>query len=1227
MRGFRNTLGSSSRPFATNILILIALGAVLFSSGCSGLVSASGGGNPGPLTISNVATASVTMTGVSVSWQTSVAANSQVEFGTTANYGSTSPLDMTMVASHLESLSGLKPATLYHYRVHSTDAANKTVASGDLTFTTAADTTAPIVSVTSPVSGATISGTTNLTATATDDVGVASVQFKVDNANTGAAITAAPYSYALNTTTLSDGNHILTAVATDTSGNAATSAVVPVKVNNATPAPSITSLNPTSGLAGTPVTISGANFGGTQGTSTVKFNGIAATVTSWSATSITAAVPAGATTGNVVVTVGGVASNGVSFTVTVPAPSIASLNPTSGLVGTSVTIAGANFGATQGTSTVKFNGIAATPASWSATSIVVPVPAGATTGNVVVTVAGAASNGVNFTVTVPGPSVTSLNPTSGVVGTPVVIGGANFGATQGTSTVTFNGIAATPTGWSATSISAPVPAGATTGNVVVTVGGAASNGVSFTVTVLAPSIASLNPTSGLVGTSVTIAGANFGTTQGTSTVKFNGIAATATSWNATSITAAVPAGATTGNVVVTVGGAASNGVSFTVTVPAPSIASLNPTSGMVGTSVTIAGANFGATQGTSTVKFNGTAATPTSWSAASISAPVPAGATTGNVVVTVGGVQSNGVNFTVTADTTAPVVTITTPANKATVSATITLTATATDVDSAVSFVQFQVDGSNVGAKLISAPYSISLDTTTLSNAAHTLTAIAQDPAANQGTSAPVSITVSNATSSGMGPLKQSSTNSHWFVDKSGKGVMLAGSQTWNSAQDMGNNGAFTVIDFTAYVNLLVSHGHNSTILWHKDLPTACNWAAGGTWITDSSTGFPWQRTGPGTATDGLPKFDLTKFNQAFFDRIRARAIQLQQAKIYAVVQTFDGLGLTHYRCAQDGYPLTGSNNVNGVDGGSGSNSMTMNSPNAITAVQDAYVKKMIDTLNDLPNVLWEPQEEADPNSGWWEDHMVGLFHTYELGGTWEGTTYPGKPFQHPVLLAWYNNGDTVLYNSNADAIAPNAKFPTVNGNCGSGAPPCKVVENDSDHSFFGMWYNSDQTNRQYVWENFVNGNGVMFMDPYLIFAGPSSGWPNRNSCDAGVPPAHGVCTVPDAAKWDNLRYNLGYAVSYANKVDLVKMTPQGSLSSTGYCLAQTPSTGAEYLVYEPGGSSFTVNLSAMPSSRTLSVEWLDPGTGTIHPAGTVAAGATVTFTAPFSGDAVLYLVDTAGHN
>ena len=108
----------------------------------------------------------------------------------------------------------------------------------------------------------------------------------------------------------------------------------------------------------------------------MTFNGVTvATYTSWSDTAITVPVPATAATGPVVVTVGAQASNGVTFTVTVPAPSITVLDPASGRNGASVAITGTNFGASQGTGTVTFNGVAATPTSWSGTSITVPVPA------------------------------------------------------------------------------------------------------------------------------------------------------------------------------------------------------------------------------------------------------------------------------------------------------------------------------------------------------------------------------------------------------------------------------------------------------------------------------------------------------------------------------------------------------------------------------------------------------------------------------------------------------------------------------------------------------------------------------------------------------------------------------------------------------------------------------------------------------------------------------------
>jgi uncharacterized protein (TIGR03437 family) len=88
-------------------------------------------------------------------------------------------------------------------------------------------------------------------------------------------------------------------------------------------------------------------------------------------------------------------------------------------------------------------------------------------------------------------------------------------------------------------------------------------------TVAPPTITGIAPTSGQVGTQVRITGTVFGNTQGTSLVRFNGKAAAASSWSASQIVCAVPAGATTGQVTVTTTGGTSNGVTLTVTVPPP----------------------------------------------------------------------------------------------------------------------------------------------------------------------------------------------------------------------------------------------------------------------------------------------------------------------------------------------------------------------------------------------------------------------------------------------------------------------------------------------------------------------------------------------------------------------------------------------------------------------------------------------------------------------------------
>src|SRR5256712_13489055 len=192
----RFTRNSARRGFYSYALLLFSI-SNLGLAGCTGLVNANGGnpgGPPTPLTISSVQAATATTNGFQVSWSTNVAANSSVDYGTSASYGSSTPVNSTMVTSHQMALTNLTTGTLYHFRVRSTDAKGNNAASNDMTFATAGDTTPPTVSITSPAANATLAGSVTVTASATDNVAVASVQFKVDNANTGTAITAAPYS-------------------------------------------------------------------------------------------------------------------------------------------------------------------------------------------------------------------------------------------------------------------------------------------------------------------------------------------------------------------------------------------------------------------------------------------------------------------------------------------------------------------------------------------------------------------------------------------------------------------------------------------------------------------------------------------------------------------------------------------------------------------------------------------------------------------------------------------------------------------------------------------------------------------------------------------------------------------------------------------------------------------------------------------------------------------------
>jgi hypothetical protein len=216
-----------------------------------------------------------------------------------------------------------------------------------------------------------------------------------------------PIQYALTTptasktdaTSLVEGVYVFTLTVTDNKDGAASDDVQITVLKGTTPppAPTLTGFSPTSGAVGTTITITGTNFA----SPTVSFNGTAATVTASTSTSITTTVPNGATTGKITIVSGGVTLTSVSnFTLTLPQPTVTSFTPTSGVVGTAVTITGTNFSSP----TVTFNGVSAVVGSSTTTSITTSVPTGATTGLISVTSNGTTVySSAQFSVTVPPP--------------------------------------------------------------------------------------------------------------------------------------------------------------------------------------------------------------------------------------------------------------------------------------------------------------------------------------------------------------------------------------------------------------------------------------------------------------------------------------------------------------------------------------------------------------------------------------------------------------------------------------------------------------------------------------------------------------------------------------------------------------------------------------------------------------------------------------------------------
>jgi len=420
------------------------------------------------------------------------------------------------------------------------------------------------------------------------------------------------------------------------------------------------------------------------------------------------------------------------------------------------------------------------------------------------------------------------------------------------------------------------------------------------------------------------------------------------------------------------------------------------------------------------------------------------------------------------------------------------------------------------------------------------------------------------------GPLTVHPTNPRYFADASGKAVYLTGSHVWNSFQDYDPSHA-PPFDYTAYLDFLQQRNHNFIRMWAT---------ARGTGLKSP---MPYERTGPGTANDGSPKYDLDRFDAGYFDRLTTRVSQARGRGLYVSVMLF-GADVDH-QPGNENWPYHfyhGANNINGIDGdpdgdGQGLEVLSLQIP-AITALHEALARRVIAAIDHLDNVLYEICNEAPPGhagTAAWQFHMIRYL---------KGLT------SRPVGMTaqWVSGSNADLFNSLADWISPNYE-----GGYADDPPAAdgsKVILADSDH------IRPHSLDRVWVWKSFARGLQPILMDGGIL--------------------SFPADTSPSAT--ESSRSAMGHTLSYANRMTLAAMTPRGDLTSTGYALA---SPGSEYLVYAPSGGSFIVTLAA----GTYTYEWFNPAAGQVAGTGTVTAtGGDESFAPPFGGDAVLYVVNAA---
>ena len=440
--------------------------------------------------------------------------------------------------------------------------------------------------------------------------------------------------------------------------------------------------------------------------------------------------------------------------------------------------------------------------------------------------------------------------------------------------------------------------------------------------------------------------------------------------------------------------------------------------------------------------------------------------------------------------------------------------------------------------------------------------------------------------------LRAHASNSRWLTNDNRKAIYLTGiSGNWTTFagfQDTDSDAMHPPDNFDAPTAFAAeaAAGRNFLRLWvlgqtawveannHWRIPISqmpfCQTSS----RSDSSSGV--------SITVGI--YDLTCFNEAYFTRLRARVLAALNTGMSAVsVMLQPSVG--HFYGGQiSGFsnPFLLPNNVNNIncDTGEGPANVNGNCEELqtllsgvnganILAIQDAYARKVIDTLNDIDSIIWEITNESANGTSWgtlnslaWTNHMTDLVHTYEATGGRKAHLVWMSPYPETTAANMFSNTHADITSPYCEGSSPVNWDTNPTANPGGTTSSIRFI--DSDHAGYNQaGEHCGVEVSGWPWKLFTRGYHPIFLD-------------GRESEEVRA----------------TIKSQMAQTLRYANRMNLEAMVPETAtiIFSSGYGLSEACS---EYLMFQPSAATDSIDLSSC-ADQSFSVEYLDPETGAV---------------------------------